>query len=69
MDPYKREEERLTRLFDEVSSGEEDEKEDPYEDIDGEYGFDPNYEPEDESEGLISSTEKEEEGKKKMILI
>lgn len=47
-DPYEREQRRLKRLFDELSSGSEHEESDPYED-DGEYGSDQDYVPSEKS--------------------
>lgn len=53
-DPYERDQQRLLQLLDEVLT---DEEKDPYEDSDGEYGSDKNYEYESssESEESISS--------------
>ncbi|CAH1978745.1 unnamed protein product [Acanthoscelides obtectus] len=52
-DPYVREQQRLRRLFEEVSSGEED-LQDPFED-DGEFGSDEDYVPSETGAELSSS--------------
>ncbi|XP_030746403.1 piggyBac transposable element-derived protein 4-like [Sitophilus oryzae] len=57
MDPYQREQERLSRLFDEVVTSEEEEEEDPYADVDGEYGSDKDYQPDDESSTSLEEDE------------
>lgn len=47
-DPFEKEQRRLKRLFDELSSGSEHEESDPYED-EGEYGSDQDYVPNENS--------------------
>lgn len=42
-----KEQESLTRLFDDVSTGDQDDEMDPYEDVDSEYMYDGNYVPSD----------------------
>ncbi|KAK9722960.1 Transposase IS4 [Popillia japonica] len=58
---YEKEKQRLLQLYDEVSTSDEDEEEDPYGDVDGEYGSDKDYVPDEDSSDSTSSIEQEPE--------